>query len=102
VHATSFHSLWLQNSNCRSLLLYGAHHQWSSHHYSKALARLRWTSEAWASPCGICCGQSDAGTGFSPSSSVPPCQHHSIGVPYSYVTWWPQFRDIALHHRHEK
>jgi hypothetical protein len=57
---------------------------------AQAVSRWRLTAEARVrarvDPCGICGGQSGTGAGFSPSSSVFPCQYHSTIAPYSSVT----------------
>jgi hypothetical protein len=52
---------------------------------TQAVSRQPLTAEARVrsrvSPCGICDRQNDTGTGFSPSTSVFPCQFHSTGAP---------------------
>jgi hypothetical protein len=52
---------------------------------AQAVSRRPFTAEtrvrSRVSSCGICSGQSGTGTGFSPSTSVFPCELHSTGAP---------------------
>ena len=52
---------------------------------AQAVSRRPLTAEARVrfrvSPCGICGGQRGTVTGFSPSTSVFPCQFDSTGAP---------------------
>jgi hypothetical protein len=57
----------------------------------KAVSRRPLTAEtrvrARVNPCEICGGQSATGTGFSPSSSVFPCQYHPTIALQTHIIW---------------
>jgi hypothetical protein len=63
----------------------GLHKSRAGRAMAQAVSRRPPTAEARfrsrVSPCGICGGQSGTGRGFSPSTSVFPCQFHSTGAP---------------------
>jgi hypothetical protein len=58
---------------------------------SRAVSHRPLTAEArvrtHVNPCGNCGGQSGTETGFSPSSSVFPCQYHSTVALQTYIIW---------------
>jgi hypothetical protein len=58
---------------------------------AQVVSRRHLTAEARVrvrvNPCGICGGQSCTGKGFSPSSSVFPCQYHSTVALQTHIIW---------------
>jgi hypothetical protein len=74
---------------------------------AKVVSRRSLTAESRVrvrvNPCVICGGQSDTGTGFSPSSSVSPVSiippSFSILIYHpgdkQYIRQWQQFRDVV-------
>jgi hypothetical protein len=69
----------------------------------QAVSRRPITAEAWVrsrvSQCGICGGQSGNETGFSPSTSVFPCQFYSTGAPLQGKTKTLIIFIIGLHNK---
>jgi hypothetical protein len=57
---------------------------------AQAASLLPPTAEAWVrarvSPCGICDGQIDTRTGFSPGSSILTCQYHSTVALHTHIS----------------
>ena len=55
-------------------------------------ARVRYQ----VSPCEICSTQNGTVAGFSPSTSVFPCQYHSTNSPYPFIHLPPTLYNVSL------
>jgi len=69
-----------------------AMHQVISCRHLTAQTRVRFLGRQ----CENCGGQIHAGSGFSPSSSVFPCQYHSTNAPYPFTHLPPTIYNVSL------
>jgi hypothetical protein len=61
---------------------------WSrnANHSVTRLSAVHYSTYHLVSPGGICGGQSDTGTGMSPSSAIFPCQYHSTVALHTHIS----------------
>jgi hypothetical protein len=101
--ATDIYHCFQDNGSWIAITLTKSSKMESGRAMAQAVSRRPPTAEARVqsrvSPCGICGGQSGSGTGFSPSTSVFPCQFHSTGVPLLGKMKKTDHLSLHLHHK---